>query len=189
MIVGLTGSYGAGKGAVVEYLVTQKGFTHYSASGFITEEIKRRGMPINRDSMIAVSNELRAAYGAAYIIESLYTRAAEVGGDAVIEALRAVAEVRKIKELHGVVIGVDAESEIRYARARARGSEKDNVSYEKWLSQEQQETNPDDPTKQNLPGALKEADYVILNNGLLEELHHNIEKVFEDLEQAASNLA
>jgi dephospho-CoA kinase len=30
MIIGITGTDGAGKGAVVDYLVAQKGFTHYS---------------------------------------------------------------------------------------------------------------------------------------------------------------
>lgn len=179
MIVGITGSFGAGKGAVVDYLVRQKGFIHYSASGFITQEIIRRGLPIDRDAMIAVGNELRATHGPAYIIEALYEQASAAGGDAVIEALRAVAEVRKIKELGGVVLGVDADPKVRYERAFARGSEKDNVPYDTWIEQEKRESNPDDPTKQNIFGALKESDFVIENNGSLEELHTQIEQFFK----------
>lgn len=175
MIIGIAGSFGAGKGAVVDYLVTKKGYTHYSASGFITEEIVRRGMPVNRDSMIVVANDLRAQHGPAYIIESLYERAQKNGGNAVIEALRAVAEVRKIKELGGKVVGVDAKPEIRYERSIKRGSVKDNVSYEKWLEQERLESNPDDPTKQDIFGALKEADIVIENNGTFQDLDKEIE--------------
>ena len=49
MIIGLTGSFGAGKGVVVDYLKT-KGFKHYAARDFITEEINRRNLPVNRDS-------------------------------------------------------------------------------------------------------------------------------------------
>lgn len=181
MILGLTGSFGAGKGAVVEYLVSQKGFTHYSASGFITEEVIRRDLPVNRDSMILVGNALRAEHGPSYILDSLYERAEKNGGHSVIESLRALAEVRRIKELGGIVLGIDAEPRLRYERAFLRKSQKDNVSFEKWQEQEQQESNPSDPTKQNLPGALKEADYVILNNGSHKELHENIEKVFQTL--------
>lgn len=175
MIIGLAGSFGAGKGAVVEYLVTKKGFTHYSASGFITEEIRRRGLPVDRDSMIVVANELRAQHGPSYIVEQLYAQAQAARGNAVIESLRAVAEVRKIKELGGRVIGVDAKPELRYERSVKRGTLKDNVTYEKWLAQEKAESNPDDPTKQDIFGALKEADTVIENNGTFQDLDKEIE--------------
>lgn len=177
MIIGLAGSFGAGKGTVVEHLTGHEGFAHYSASGFITEEIVRRGMPINRDSMIVVSNDLRATHGPSYIIDSLYERAKVQGGDAIIESLRAVAEARRIKELGGIVIGVDADPHIRYERSVARGSEKDQVSFDHWLDQERRESNPDDPTKQDIFGTLKEADYVITNNGTREELATQIDDV------------
>ncbi len=181
MILGITGSFGAGKGAVVEYLVGTRGFTHYSASGFITEEVKRRGMPVDRDSMTIVANDLRRAHGPSYVIDSLYERAKTAGGDAVIESLRAVAEVKRIKELGGVVIGVDAPPELRYERAYSRGSEKDHVSYEKWLAQEESESNPDDPTKQNIFGALAESDIVISNEGSMEELHQKADEALARL--------
>lgn len=183
MILGITGSFGAGKGAVVEYLTQQKGFRHYSASGFITEEIVRREMPVNRDSMIVVANDLRADHGSSYIIDSLYKKAEEQGGDSIIESLRAVAEVRRIKELGGIVIGIDAEPTLRYERAFARHSEKDNVPFDKWLAQERAESNPDDPTKQDIFGALKEADVVITNNGSLEELHQKTEDVLNSIKK------
>ena len=180
-IVGITGSFGAGKGAVVEYLNKERGFSHYSASGFITEEIIRRGIPVNRDSMIVVANDLRATHGPSYIIDSLFERARESGKDSVIESLRAIAEVRRIKELGGFVLGVDADPRIRYERAFARGSEKDAVSFEKWMEQEQKESNPDDPTKQNIFGALKESDMIVTNNGTMEELHRQVDEALNDL--------
>ncbi|HVW71909.1 MAG TPA: AAA family ATPase, partial [Candidatus Paceibacterota bacterium] len=70
MIIALTGTNGAGKGAVVDYLVKDKGFAHHSMSGFITDEIKRRGMPVNRDSMNIVGNDLRKTYHPAHVAES-----------------------------------------------------------------------------------------------------------------------
>ncbi len=176
MIIGITGSFGAGKGTVVEYLKTEKGFTHYSASGFIVEEVERRGLEVNRDTMVVVANDLRESHGPGYIIDSLYSRAKEQGGDVAIESLRAVAEVKRIKELGGVVLGITAEPEVRYAHSVARNSVKDHVSYEKWLSQELTESNQIDPTKQNIFGALKESDYVITNNGSLEDLYQQVEQ-------------
>ena len=176
MIIGIAGSFGAGKGTVVEYLTRVKNFTHYSASGFIVEEIERRGLSVNRDTMTVVANELRAVHGPSYIIDSLYERAKKFGGDVVIESLRAVAEVRRIKELGGKVIGVDALPELRFKRAIARNSVKDHVTYEKWLEQEQAESNQSDPHKQNIFGALKEADFVIINNDTIEKLQKAVEE-------------
>ncbi|HVV15174.1 MAG TPA: AAA family ATPase [Candidatus Paceibacterota bacterium] len=181
MIIGITGSFGAGKGVVVDYLSKTRGFKHYSASGFIKEEIVRRGLPVDRDSMILIGNAIRAEYGPAYIIETLYKRAEEAGGDAVIEALRAVAEAKKIKELGGLVIGVDADSKLRYERAFARKSEKDNVPYDKWLEQERIENNATDPTRQNISGALKESDVIVTNNGTPEELFAQVEEALQKI--------
>lgn len=175
MILGLTGSFGAGKGAVVEYLIHTKGFVHYSARAFIVMELEKRSIPINRDSMIAMGNEFREKYGPGHIIESLAKEALGKSENAVIESLRAVGEVESIKRLGGFVLGVDADPDIRYKRAMLRGSEADGVSFEKWQTQEKQENNTSDPTKQNIFGALQLSDVVIQNNGSFEELYAQID--------------
>lgn len=180
MIIGITGSFGAGKGTAVEYLKWKHGFSHYSASGFIVEEIVRQGLVVNRDTMAMVANQMREAHGPSYIIDSLYARAKASGARVVIESLRAVAEVRRIKELGGVVLGIDALPDIRYAHSVARGSVKDNVSYEKWLEQEQAESNQSDPHKQNIFGALKESDYIITNNGSIEDFYKKVDEFIEE---------
>lgn len=180
MIIGLTGSFGAGKGEVVRYLVDQKGFRYYSARDFIRKEVETRGLPVDRNSLIAVANELREAHGPAYIVEALYARALEEGGDAIIESLRATAEARKLKWLGGIVIGVDADPKLRYERAVKRGSETDHVTYDEWLDQERRETNPDDPTKQDIFGALRESDAIVMNNGTLEGLYAQIDRILAD---------
>ena len=135
----------------------------------------RRDFPVNRDSMIVVANDLRANYGPSYIIDSLYERALEKGGNVIIESLRAVAEVRRIKELGGIVIGIDAQPEIRYARSVGRNSVKDNVTYETWLAQELTESNESDPNKQNIFGSLKESTVIFSNDGSLKELYAQID--------------
>ena len=65
--IGITGTLGAGKGTIVDYLVKEKGYVHFSVRDFIVEEIERRGLPINRDSMTMVGNDLRAQYSPSYI--------------------------------------------------------------------------------------------------------------------------
>lgn len=182
MILGVTGSFGAGKGAFVDYLTREKGFVHYSASGFITEEIEKRGLPVHRDSMRQVANELRDVYGSAYIIESLYERAKKCGHESsIIESLRARSEVAKIKALGGFVIGIDAPPRIRYERTQKRGSNKDHVDFDTWCVQEKSEMNPDDPSKQDIFGALADSDTVIVNEGSLTEFYEKIDRVLREL--------
>jgi len=185
MILGLTGSFGAGKGAAVEYLIEQKGFVHFSARTFIVEVVKKKGLPVDRDSMILVGNELRKEFGPAYIIESLYKQAQETGGDVVIESLRAVGEVESLLAHGGCVLGVDADPQIRYARAFARGSETDQVTFEKWREQEEEENNQSDPTKQNIFGALQLSDAVVQNNGSFEELYVQIDEALKKFSTTA----
>lgn len=175
MIVGITGSFGAGKGAVADYLVKNKGFHHLSARALITEEVKRRGLEVDRDTLTEVANDMRAEGGPTYIYKQLINTAKDLDGDVVIESIRAVAEVKHTKENGGIVMGVDAEPLLRYERAVSRGSETDHVSYEKWRQQELAEMNTDDPTKQNVFGALELSDYMIENNGTLEELHQKVD--------------
>lgn len=180
MIIGLTGSFGAGKGVVVDHLKT-KGFRHYAAREFIVEEINKRGLPIDRNSMVAVANDLRSKYGPTYIIETLFQRAVEAGEDAVIESLRAVAEADCIHKHGGVVVGIDADPELRYRRIVGRGSETDHVTFEEWKEQERRESNPDDPTKQDIFGALRLSDHIIENNGSLSDLHSKIDAVLQKI--------
>ncbi|MDR2191041.1 MAG: AAA family ATPase [Candidatus Peribacteria bacterium] len=67
----------AGKGTLVDYLVEKKGFVHYSVRAFLIEEIKKRKLPIERDSMREVANDLRSQYSPSYIVEQLYQQASQ----------------------------------------------------------------------------------------------------------------
>ena len=179
MVVGLTGSFGAGKGFVADYLVHEKGFAHFSARSFIIKELERRGLQVNRDSMTTVANDLRATYGPTYIFEQLVQMAKAHGGDVVIESIRAVAEAIYIKEQGGVVLGIDADPQVRYERIVRRGSETDHVTFEEWRAQELRESNPDDPTKQDIFGALTLSDVIIMNVSSISELKRKIDEFIE----------
>ncbi|MDB5265290.1 MAG: hypothetical protein JWM39_3 [Parcubacteria group bacterium] len=179
MILGITGSFGAGKGAVVDYLVGQKGFVHFAARTFLIDEITRRSLPVDRDSMASVANELRAQHGPTYVMEELLKQAEASEKDAVIESLRAKAEVTFIQQEGGIVLGVDATPEIRFARVIKRASETDHVTFEKWVEQEKKEMNSSDPAKQDIFGALKLSDVIIENDGTIEELHQKLDEFLE----------
>ncbi len=186
IILGITGTLGAGKGTVVEYLKT-KGFSHFSARAFITEEIERRGMPVNRDSMTVVANDLRTKHSPSYIAEQLYSRAAATGQNSIIESIRATGEVDALRKLsagsgsHAFFIAVDADIATRYERIHNRANETDSVSFEKFAEQERTEITSTDPTKQNIAGVMALADFTVTNNGTLEELHEQVDEILKKL--------
>lgn len=181
-VIGITWTLGAGKGTIVDYLVQKKWFQHLSVRAFLIQEIEKRGMPVNRDNMVIVANDLRTKYGPAYIIEQLYQQAIESTKNSIIESLRAVGEVEMLKKKeHFTFFAIDADPKIRYERVVLRGSETDKISYEKFIEDEQKEMNNTDPTKQNLSKCMEMADHVFINNWTLEELHQQIEDVITKL--------
>lgn len=175
MIIGITGTLGAGKGTVVEYLKT-KGFKHFSVRDFLNEELARRGLVSNRDNMLAVANDLRRAHGPGFIAEQLAGSALQEGEDAVIESIRSLGEGATIKSRGGRMWAVDADIKKRYERITKRQSETDKVSFEKFVSDEQAEFANTDPSKNNLKGLIATADAVFQNNGTQEELFAQVEK-------------
>lgn len=178
MIIGITGTIAAGKGTIVEFLKS-KGFEHLSVRGYLTEEIKKRSLKLNRDSMVMIANELREKYSPSYIVEELMKKAKR---DTVIESIRAIGEVKSLqKNPEFVLFAVDAPKEERYKRAIARKSVTDNVTFEEFVAKEDREMTNDDPNKQNLRACIKMADFIFYNDEKIEDLHKNVERVINEL--------
>ncbi len=180
--IGITGTLGAGKGTIVDYLVQNKGFVHYSVRSFITEEIKRRNMPVNRDSMTLVGNDLRAQHTPSYIVEQLYAQAQASGCNCIIESVRTPGEIAALRgKPNFFLFAVDADPKIRYERAVLRGSETDHVSYETFIANEQREMTSEDSNKQNLKVCIEQADFRFDNGGSIEDLHNQVEQVLQQI--------
>jgi dCMP deaminase len=181
MIIGITGTLAAGKGTVVEFL-KNKGFKHYSVRDYLLEEIKKRDLIVNRNSMVSVANELREKNSPNYITEKLYSLAKKEGENCIIESLRTPGEIFSLKNKEKFYLfSVDANRRLRYKRAVLRESETDQISFEEFVDNEEKEMNSDDPNKQNLKKCIELSDFSFENNGSIEELCRQVELVLEQI--------
>lgn len=181
LIIGITGTLGAGKGTIVDYLVQEKGFVHFSVRGFITEEINRQGLPVNRDSMVTVANKLRADHSPSYIIDQLYEQALLTGKNCIIESIRTPGEVDSLREKGNFLLfAVDADPLLRYDRIVMRNSETDRISYKTFISNEEREMQSNDPAKQNIGKCIERADTIFYNNSTVEKLYKDVEEGLKD---------
>ena len=189
--IGITGTIGSGKGTIVDYLVKNKGFSHYSVRAFLIEEIKIRSMPVNRDSMVIVANDLRAKFKPSYIIEQLYEAAKINNKNCIIESIRNKAEADFLKQTsinyqlstinYFYLFAVDAKPEVRYQRIVIRQSETDRISYEEFLMNEQREMTSTDPNSQNIAQCIRMADYTFTNDGSIPELIQQLDIVINEI--------
>jgi len=185
IIIGITGTLGAGKGTIVEYLTKSRGFAHFSVRGFLLDEIRKRGLPENRDSMVVVANDLRKINSPSYITDQLFLQATNKGKDAVIESIRTPGEVESLKsKSQFYLFAVDADPKIRYERIKKRNSETDRISFEIFLENEKREMFSDDPNKQNLAKCREMADFVFDNNGNIEELNSKVNTIIAQIKNA-----
>lgn len=183
-IIGIAGTNGSGKDTVSEVLSNDYGWTFISASGdLLIPELKRRGLPLERQQMADLSTEWRKEIGmGAVVIKAVeeYQRRAkgkELGG-LVISSLRHPGEADQVHEFGGQVIWVDADPKIRYQRIYSRGQgAKDQKTYEQFLAEEQAEmAHSGDKAALSIGDVRAKADIFLENNGTLEEFKKMIQK-------------
>lgn len=182
MIIGITGTLGAGKGTIVDYLVDNQNYKHYSVRSVLIEEIQKRGLVVNRDSMTSVANDLRSKHSPSYIVDLLFERAQKANENAVIESIRTPGEVESLKSKgEFYLFAVDADPHRRYNRILQRNSETDQVGFEEFISNEQREMQSSDPNKQNLLKCREMADFIITNDGSIEDLNHQVSEIIKQI--------
>ena len=176
-MVGLTGTIGAGKGAVASLLV-EVGFAYFSLSDRVREEAARHGVqPPSREDLQRIGNEARSTFGPAIwaqrTLEKIDTaKVAKV----VIDGIRNPHEARYLQQharLH--LVGVDAPPEVRFKRIRERQRPGDPATLEAFLRIDARDRGAGEAEEGQQVGAcLKLADFAIWNDGSLADLRQKV---------------
>jgi dephospho-CoA kinase len=180
MIIGITGTIGAGKDTLMELLKNEYGFKHFSVRQYLTNKLQEEGEEVTRASMNMLANRLREENHPAFLAEELFNIAKEAGGNAVIESIRTPGEIEFLKDHSDFkLFAVDADPNIRYERVQERKSVTDRVDFNTFMADEQKEMSNQDPHKQNIAACIRVADFKFRNNATIEMLYKKVRKVLE----------
>jgi len=181
LLIGLTGRMGSGKGELVKIL-ENKGFKKTSLSDMVRAEVRKRGKEVTRGEMQDIGNELRKNGGAG-ILGKLVKELIEKNEPAswVIDGIRNPAEVEFLRKLPDfILLGVEASTDILLSRIKSRERDTDKISDEEIKSVLDREWGIGEPPDgQRVGDCMKIADYIIKNEGSLENLDIELNKILE----------
>lgn len=179
--------YCSGKDTVAEHLV-ENGFTHFSLSDLIRDELGRRGMEVTRENLIRVANELRTDFGHGVLGERALEKMKGKDGDFVISSIRHPGEVTALKKHgHFFLVEVRAPIKTRFARLKKRNREKDPKTLSELKDNEKRESQTSGPGQQ-LTNVIKMANFVVVNDSTVSKVRTKTEKLLKDLRKKAEKL-
>lgn len=188
MIIGVVGKIAAGKTTVAKFF-EEKGFCRVSCSDPLIDmlthnvsdyswvpELPEKAEP-TRDRLIEFGKYLKDRYGGDILIRLAVDKKRNCE-NIVIDGVRSREEIETIKKLGGKVIYVEARPEIRFERLMKRKASKDKEikSFEDFKKMDDAEESLYHTSK------LKDlADYVIVNEGTLDELREEVERIIGEV--------
>jgi dephospho-CoA kinase len=162
-IIGLVGPIACGKGVVADYLIQEYGYTSFSLSTIVHDELKKRGITqFTRTTMQNIGDELRKKEGDGVLArraieqltvnsqqstdfnlklktQNLQNKKLQVSSykfqkRIIIEGIRNPGEVEYLRTIPGFyLIAVDAPQKLRFERVLQRGKPWDPVDWESFL--------------------------------------------------------
>jgi dephospho-CoA kinase len=179
-IIGAVGKNGSGKDEVLKHIKTAFGIPFYSTGDLVREMAAREGIEPTRENLGAISRRCFNDMGEGCFVRLLADKIRDEKLPAVgISGVRSLADVTVLKSVFGgdcVLINVEvSDSRRRFERMVARGEERDPDSFEQFLEQEQREEE-----LFHIEEAQDMADFTILNNGTLADLHEAIDHLVRE---------
>jgi dCMP deaminase len=185
--IGVTGLLSSGKDSFAEYLKS-KGFEHISLSDMIRDELRRRNLPLTRDYLQRVGNEMREKEGNNVLAKRAVAKM-DPNKKYIITSIRNPMEVKELSTAKQFVfIKIEASPKIRFERMSKRidRRESDPKTYEEFLATEARELSSSNENSQQLSTCMKMAKFSITNESTQEEFNKKINELLPILEQSAS---
>jgi dephospho-CoA kinase len=184
-VIGLTGTIGSGKDVVKDLILKKFNCYYVTLSDIIRAEFERKKGKLDRRTLQDMGNDMRKKYGphilALLAIEYL-PRDKEM---IVIDGIRNPAESEYLKKKFGnnfKLIAVDAPQEIRFERMVKRQRYDDPQTWEEFVAMDERDQGKNEEVYgQQVRKCIEQADYLIVNDGSLEDLGKKVDEVLTKL--------
>lgn len=179
LIIGIVGEIASGKTTVTDYLKEKYKAVSFRFSDILRDILLRLHLPAERQNMQQLSSALRT-YFSEDLLSKVLTEDVRMAENPVIitEGIRRPSDIEYLKDLEGfVLIALKTDERTRFDRLTKR-SENPDDQQKTW--EEFQKDNSAE-AEQKIKDIAAIANYTIENNGDLENLHMQIDKVVEEL--------
>ena len=183
MIIGITGTTGAGKDTFAQYLVLKKRFCHISLSDIIREEAIGRGIELTRRNLQDLGNQMRQEFGRGIFAAKALGKI-ENNKNYAVTSIRNPGEIEILSKYEKFILcAVDAPQKQRFLRmaARPERDEKEPLTFEKFKKSEARELDSPDKANQQLLKCINMAKTKIANDKDLALFYKKIDKLLEKL--------
>lgn len=180
MIIGVTGLPSSGKDTVAQIL-EKEGFKHISLSDMLREIVLAKGEDISTENLTRHGNLIRRERGEGYLAKMALKK---IGGDTVITSIRQPGEVDVLRQNKGFhLIAVEADEIKRWQRLKSRHREGDPRTIEEMKSIEMRQSKAGGSKDMQVDEVMKKADYIVNNNGLLDDLKKQVDEVLARIKE------
>ncbi len=170
MIIGVVALARAGKDVFADYLVEKCGYKKVNTSDVLRDALVAEGREPTKDSMSILADGWRKEHGMDIVTRRSLESVMGYDGDVVLLGLRSPEEADLAKEVCSdgrfVLVAITAAREERYQRRTSI----DPQDKESFFGRDER-----DIKNKGLDKALGKADYVLENNGTLQEFYSKIE--------------
>ncbi len=178
MIIGISGTFGAGKDLVAKCLEEKKDFQHLSLADILREIAVENGIGVDRESVRILANKLNQEEGGDFLAQRALKRKSKK--NLVISAVRRPEEIDLLKKQDNfILIFVDAPTEIRFQRLVSRSRDiEGQMTLDELKNKENLESSG--KSSQRVDLCKEKADFIIDNSGTKDELHQKINKILKE---------
>lgn len=180
MVLAAVGKNGTGKDYFLEYLAKKHNLPMISIGDVVRELAANDGLKLTRDNLHKTSKKYMEKYGQTFFPEQIVSKIKESGSEVyLVSGVRPLSDVMFLKAAFGddfvLVNVVITDDDVRYERMLARGSARDGTSKEKLRENDLGEEKLFQTSKTE-----QMADYVINNDGTVEDFFAAIDKFYEE---------